>query len=955
MATNPFAGLGEETGSNPFAVEEEATNPFANIGTGEDSSNPFASAGGSRNPFATEEEEEEYNPLRAGVVDFVESAVGLGTEADALYRRVSGAADTWEDAHAQSVAMVDNYEADYEYATYLTTGAGFAAGFLVPSLAFAKVGQVASGASKAAAIAKGAGIGAAEGAAYGFFSGDTMEERKEGAVLGGVLGGALTGVVGKFVIKTDDEIAAAAAKAAKRKGRDSFLGGADGFADVKKAESTQSMGAMRDNSTQKIGVKDIVPDEELKKLAPEDAENAWGIIPRAGRSTKAWIEKHVGARVARMAEDAENMSRRGRHTIDKAIGESDELATAFNTIKGDDRIKGMLLRVNPERGKNAMTWEQVLNAEGLTDSQRTALSSIKRYINQLQATDPVGFRVKGGKVTGKINDYVPSRFIDDMVGEGGKAGVSQYDDIVEGIREYAYELNDYQEIAKRFLVDGDTGEIIPKYRDMLIDLANKEASDGGMKYSRLQATIKTIAQRAEDEGATEAVVTNLMNGLNTQFIHSRQGGNAMGSIVRRAASTGLLANPMNAVLNMIEGFTAPVYQNGFMAWAETIPEALVSTFNKQAGVKSASWLDDATMGHGGQYMGELAQTAKEGFVKQMDEFRAFNGFDKAGRVVDKSGEVMYKISGVDTVNRMSREILSNSAVKRGVKLAKTAFTDDKAMAKLMKHDGMRGLSQSEAQATIRALKKFGADPKSLTSKDKMWLNNFAGAALNKWQPVSASSLPKAFHDNPNGRVMYSMLSYMNRQMNNIIDDIGANIMLAQQHGLNTKAGQEAMKDAYKNGAKYTALFGVVAGAWNTARGTMDPNNDRKFEEVFTPDGMSEAAINELASNLTMGLYNSRAQQFGKKPGSIESMIPAPLTAAGKLASGLNSLVLEGDATDLGRAVETYVPGVANVDRAYRLGTGNRLLTQENKGQGYLTEGNTTDFTTGMLYDLINQK
>lgn len=951
MAYDPFEDK-KFGGFDPFAEEEDGGfDPFEEQSGGFD---PFESSSRGFDPFGDDSEDEDYNPFRAGVVNFVESAVGLGTEADALYRRLSGAADTFEEAHAQSVAMIDDFEADYEYANYLSTGAGFAAGLLVPSAAFAKVGQVASGASKAKAIAKGAGIGAAEGAAYGFFAGDTMEERTEGAVLGGVLGGALTGAVGNFVIKTDDEIAAAAAKAAKRKGRGSFLGGEDGFADVKKAETTQSMGTMQETSLKKLEVKKIVDDEELEKLLPDDVEDAWGVIPRLGRSTKAWIEKHVGGRVARMAEDAENMSRRGRHAIDKDITESPEMTQAFSAIRGDERIKGMLLRLNPERS-NSMKWHEVLNAEGLTDTQRTALSNIKTYVNKLQASDPLGYRVtKDGRVVGETTDYVPARFIDDMVGKGGTASASQYDDIAEGIREYAYELNDYQEIAKRFLVDENTGEILPKYRDQIIKLVNTK-KNGNHTHTRLQATIQAIATRAADEGAEPAVVINLINGLNTQFIHSRQGGNALGSIVRRATSTGLLANPMNAVLNMVEGFTAPVYQNGFMAWAETLPEAIVSTFNKKAGIKSASWLDDSTMGFGGQYMGELAQTAQEGFVKQMDEFRAFNGMDKAGRVVDKTGEALYKISGVDTVNRMTREILSNSAVKRGVKLARKAFTNDKDMAKLLKHDGMRGLSQTEQQATIRALKKFGEDPKSMSPADQMWLNNFAGAALNKWQPVSASTLPKAFHDNPNGRVMYSMLSYMNRQMNNIIDDIGRNYAGAIEAGLNTKKGQELMKEAYKNGAKYTALFGVVAGAWNTARGTMDPNNDRKLEDVFTPDGMSEAAINELASNLTMGLYNSRAQQYGKKPGSIESMIPAPLTAAGKFASGLDSLVREGDATDLGRAVETYVPGVSNLDRAYRLGTGNRLLTQENKGQGYLTEGNTTDFTTGMLYDLLNKK
>jgi hypothetical protein len=107
--------------------------------------------------------------------------------------------------------------------------------------------------------------------------------------------------------------------------------------------------------------------------------------------------------------------------------------------------------------------------------------------------------------------------------------------------------------------------------------------------------------------------------------------------------------------------------------------------------------------------------------------------------------------------------------------------------------------------------------------------------------------------------------------------------------------------------------------------------------------MSEAMIAELASNATMGLLNLRSEQYGKKVGSIESMIPAPLTAAAKVGSGLlyapQEIMEEGKPESLMKAAETYVPGVSNVDRLYRLGTGDRLLTGDGKGEG--------------LFDMIN--
>ena len=55
-------------------------------------------------------------------------------------------------------------------------------------------------------------------------------------------------------------------------------------------------------------------------------------------------------------------------------------------------------------------------------------------------------------------------------------------------------------------------------------------------------------------------------------------------------------------------------------------------------------------------------------------------------------------------------------------------------------------------------------------------------------------------------------------------------MKAQEKGLNSKEGSEAAKAAMINSAKYTALFGVIAGIWDDARKTLDFTNDKYLED-----------------------------------------------------------------------------------------------------------------------------
>ena len=99
---------------------------------------------------------------------------------------------------------------------------------------------------------------------------------------------------------------------------------------------------------------------------------------------------------------------------------------------------------------------------------------------------------------------------------------------------------------------------------------------------------------------------------------------------------------------------------------------------------------------------------------------------------------LYKYTGTSGSHRMTQEALGNSAVKRGISLAKTGNLE-----KLRKHKGMEGLTQSEFDSTVRALKDFdelGYDAMPETSQ--RWLGNFAGASMDEWQAISPMSMPR---------------------------------------------------------------------------------------------------------------------------------------------------------------------------------------------------------------------
>jgi hypothetical protein len=825
------------------------------------------------------EEAADYNAFRSGAVDFVESAIGAGDELDAVVRRLSGEAATWDEAINQSRRELAAFEKENPYASKVLTGAGFVGGFFIPGLGMTKIAQAGT---TLARVSKVAGLGAAEGAAYGFLSGEGEEGRLGGAALGAGLGGTIGAAAGKFLTKGADEVA----KTSNNTGIGSHIGGEEGFVRVGAVEKETMMGRTTDTSTSNRVVTDIRDDAPV--LAPDRGQT--GAVGNILLSTREWFVKNVGERAAKLAEDSELMIRHDQRAIDELFDtDFKKVADMFEENKA---LKSLALRMNKSIDEDRrISWEALKKAA----RNQEELDNINYLESQIKTLQEFDF-VKTGDI-----DYFPTKAIEENL--TGVARPDAYANPVLAVKELAEDISSARALAARFDIDINS---LPQPKD---------------KQSRLNVVIDAIEKQAKKQGATPAVAANLGNGLRSQLIASKKGGNTVGAVARRATSAALLANPLNAVLNIAEGITAPIYQNGVKAWAQTLPKAIVATFSENAGIKSKNWVSNRELGLDKDFMGELANTGKKAMDDAAEAIRFTRLPEWFVGGVDLTGKALYKLSGVSTVNRMGQEILSNSAVNRGINLANKG--DQASLQKLRKHDGMRGLTEKEFMTTVDALKRGDLS--------NPWVMNFAGASMNKWQPVSASALPKAFHDNPNGRVAYSMLSYMNKQMNSIRTDVGLNLMKVQQEGINTKEGAKALKDAMKNSAKYAALFGVFAGAWDDWRKTLDLSNDKEMEDLFTPDGLSKAALNQISSNLTSGIYNMRAEEFG---GQSVFPVPPALNAAFDLSTGAASVVeglfdedkdLQEAVTPLLRASRTYVPVVSNIDRIKRITTGERLF------------------------------
>ena len=866
------------------------------------------------------QEAEGYSGVRSGFVDLLESGLGVGDELDGFIRKLTGDAATYNEGIDQSRRDLDYFERNNPTASKLITGAGIGASMLIPGATAIKVAQ--NGSRMARAVKMGAAT-SVEGALYGYASGRD-EDRANTAAMGAAVGGALGVGVGTFLTKSADELAEIKKADKGAIGVGGAIGGDKGY---------KKKGAV----ARKSGVKDVSSSarerayksyDDVTENPDVEIDNTLG-TNRVFDTTKAvslnarnWGYSYVGERPTRLVEDADVAMRNSRAQTDRLYKDNEKV---YKRLEDNRRIKLAMVNlgnvpVGNARGllglaeKRVVEWDDVYRMAG--DEADTA--AIDLYKGELEDALALGNERFSDWGKGPIGEelYAPRATKGDGKQQAGyerpdKTEVGSMDNLKplsEALREYRNDITDALSAMNRFEQAGMVfGEKI-KGADILssssvdnfYEIVKKDKSQSRLGYV-MENIKKAVKEEIIATGGTRAeaaaVSENMDNLMSSVFINSRTGGDTVGAMVRKFASTALLANPVNAVLNLAETVTAPIYQNGVVAWAQTLPGLVKSGLMPKLGQKDQKWLSANQLGvSDDQFAGELMNAGQSTMSKWL-------GWASQG---------LYKYTGTSGSHRMTQEALGNSAVRRGVALAKSGN-----LKKLRKHKGMTGLTDQEFDRTVTALKNFdevGID--ALGEMDSGYFRNFAGTAMNEWQAISPMSMPKAFLDNPNGRVGYSMLSYMNINMNNVIYDIGGNIKDVAKYGLNTPEGLAAYKNAAKNSAKYVAMFGVVAGIWDDMRKTMDATSEYEADEILTFEGISSAALNQFASNMSSGLVNIRAEEFGGNV--IDLLNPAPVSVARR---GINAGVglLSGNVDPALRFAEGSIPGLSQVNKLSRMG------------------------------------
>ena len=504
-----------------------------------------------------EQEETEYSGFRAGAIDVLESGLGIGDELDATVRLLVGESDNWTDAITQSRKQLRSFEEDNPYMSGALSAVGVVGSLFIPGAALAKVSQ---GASRAQRVTQAAGLGAAEGAAYGFLAGEG-EERLSSAALGAGVGGALGGVAGRFLTKEADEVSDAFVREVSEDiNKPIDIGGADGF--VNRGRASSGTGDL-DPSTHTRKSTSVLDDDVAPNSIHEDPKKGSRIRGSLLLGTREWLEKNVGIRAARLVEDTETMARVEYSKVDE-IFNNDNFANFSKLLEDDKTLKSFFLRMNKNIDPDNRTTFGLARRYAKTPEQKQAVDLLELESRVLREYDFVPYS--------KTDDYFPTI---NVARTSGATKVSDYDNPVEALRNMAKDISVANVVARRFNLD------MSKYQDE----ARKLIIDTNKPMSRLEFVIKKVRDEAFDQAKKQgnvsdpsAVADNLKDGLRSVLIASKTGGDAVGAVARRSISAALLANPINAVLNFIEGFTAPVYQNGVNAWAQTVPKAILATF-----------------------------------------------------------------------------------------------------------------------------------------------------------------------------------------------------------------------------------------------------------------------------------------------------------------------------------------------------------------------------------------
>ncbi len=333
-------------------------------------------------------------------------------------------------------------------------------------------------------------------------------------------------------------------------------------------------------------------------------------------------------------------------------------------------------------------------------------------------------------------------------GQAGFAKRRTVEDISEELQKYyatpTESLNSYIRAAVQ---DIETAKFFGK------DLKNVVKE--GKTWTNVDQSIGNVVRRLREAGKiTSEQEAELSSILKSRFTGGMKGSNEIIQTAKNLGNAGLLGNALSAVTQ----FGDTIIQ----AYLQDISSAVEASLRTIAGKKKVSM----------ESFGLATHIAEE-FVSTTKSAEFLN--------------TMFKYGLFSAVDRFGKNVALNAAIIRHQRLAKTP----KGIAELQKKYGdalgdefpelVRDLKSGEMTDAVRGL---------------------AFAELSRSQPITRLELPQGYLDNPNGRTLYWLKTFMIKQMD-----------VARRDGLN-----EMKKGNYVKGARNLLELGValgIAGATTT--------------------------------------------------------------------------------------------------------------------------------------------
>lgn len=628
--------------------------------------------------------------------------------------------------------------------------------------------------------------------------------------------------------------------------------------------------------------------------------------------TKNWAAKNVNEREAMNLVNADGRSMRSIAETMQALDSSGakkgsmgaledwfaktaqgQRAMAFLMDAGRASKYGAVTDV-ATREKNFTAAQNIIN--GAPSAIRKSFDALNAELRLMKDLDP------GNKATG---DFWPFR-LKDGVAEAAKKNndkvtlTGNYQGPVASAISYIEDVRVAQKLGESFGISpfqtkGKLSANDVRKKAMELEkqgLSKKKVTQAVEKMlrqnerSNTDRVIDAIIKDRKDT-LSEAQQANLREILVSTFVSGRKGASPILDGLRVAVTTSQLARLSGTILNLSEvGVAATNFGlvNALKGLPQSIRSALLTDGDKIID-DFGNALRMPDIGVVNQYMGEIKQ---------------------GGTRADKFANFLFTVSGVKAINRLGQETALNAALNQARSLAKKG--------RLSEMNAAKGMMPSELKMLEEQLKK-----NNIRHPD---VKDFMFRSITNVAPVSRASMPKAFNDHPNGRVFYSMMSFLVQQHNLLRENVGQNLVDAYKQGLNTKAGRKHFKDAADYGARYAVFTAGLAGLFDDGRKILRGDDVEEYDPV-------SSTANQLAQFATVGVVQPRAKTWG---GSSVSLFNPPQFA---MAEDVLSLPVEAaidedfESEDVFKVIQRWFPPVSNVDDFVRyFNDGERLLTED---------------------------